>query len=185
MITSLFDQSQCTTIGHIHTEQNYRKKIIYSCSRMPGIKGRVKAFDINLSNKFDTIAREFIKNKLTDNVIDNPDKYGEDMIVMNTIIPFKYIELQVYGKWIDNFPYVNPFVYERKMRFCGETLFICFNYHMTRVIMFSKSSIQLKKCRAEKYSREYIHYVPWNRVFQINADILSLNTIKECFCFDE
>lgn len=186
MIINLFDHSKCfPTAEQIHVEKRERDKKIYSRAIIPGIKGRIKAFDENLSNTFDTKSRDFLKNKLNGSVIDNPDKYGEDMIVVNEEIPFKYIELQVYGKWKDVFPYGKPFIYERKMRFCGNTLFICFNYDMTKILMFSKSSIESNKYRAEKYSREYIHYIPWNKVFQLNADTFSLKTLKECFCFEE
>jgi len=186
MSFNLFDHSKCfPKLEYLPMEKTDRNKKIYSRVVLPGIKGRIKAFDENLNNTFDTKARDFLKNKLNENVIDNPDKYGEDMIVVNEEIPFKYIELQVYGKWKEGFPYGKPFIYERKMRFCENTLFICFNYDLTKILMFSKSSIDTNKYRAEKYSREYIHYIPWNKVFQINAEIFSLKILKECFCLEE
>jgi hypothetical protein len=78
-----------------------------------------------LSNNFDTNARNKIKEKFGNFIIDNPNIYGEDMVVVNKKIPFKFIELQVYGKWKDKFPATMPYIYERKLKFSKKTLFIC------------------------------------------------------------
>ena len=76
-----------------------------------GMQGKLKTFDKKLSDTFDTRARAIIKEKLGDSVADNPNIYGEDMVVLNKKIPFEYIELQVYGKWNnDKFPHPSPYI---------------------------------------------------------------------------
>ena len=111
--------------------------------------GKHKVFDKDLSDAFDIKAREIIKSCLGPGIIDNPNKYGEDMIVLTSRIPYGYIELQVYGKWIDVFPYPMPYIYERKMKFNPNTLFICFNAQFDKAIVFSKSAIDPQKYRVE------------------------------------
>lgn len=137
--------------------------------KINGMMGKIKIFDQKLSDTFDTKSRNLIKKILgTDMVDDNPNKYGEDMIVINKLIPYDYIELQVYGKWTNEyFPYNMPFVYERKLKFCARTLFICFNSKYDELIMFCRTSIHPKKYRVKKYSREMMCYVPWSKAVRI------------------
>ena len=142
--------------------------------------GKHKVFDKDLSDAFDIKAREIIKSCLGPGIIDNPNKYGEDMIVLTSRIPYGYIELQVYGKWIDVFPYPMPYIYERKMRFNPNTLFICFNVRFDKAIVFSKSAIDPQKYRVEKYSREYIHYVKWHKAMVLDVSSLTYDSI-ECY----
>jgi hypothetical protein len=142
--------------------------------------GKHKVFDKDLSDAFDIKARETIKTCLGSGIIDNPNKYGEDMIVLTSRIPYGYIELQVYGKWIDVFPYPMPYIYERKMRFNPNTLFICFNVRFDKAIVFSKSAIDPQKYRVEKYSREYIHYVKWHKAMVLDVSSLTYDSI-ECY----
>jgi len=147
--------------------------------KIKGITGVIKVFDQNLSDKYDNQSRAIIREKLGDNIIDNPDKYGEDIIVLTDDIPYQYIELQVFGLWNnDKFPYDFPFIYERKMKFRGSTLFICFNATYDKLIMFSKSAIHPKKYKIKKYSREYIHYVPWSKTMTLNTIELSIQSIR-------
>lgn len=146
--------------------------------KMTGMMGKIKRFDQGLSDTFDTKSREIIKKILGGYVDDNPNKYGEDMIVIDKTIPYDYIELQVYGKWIGKqFPYDMPFVYERKLKFCDRTLFICFNSKYDELIMFSRTSIHPKKYRVKKYSREMMCYVPWNRAMRTNTNDLTIENI--------
>ena len=63
-------------------------------TEISGVRGKVKIFDEDLSNKFDKSAREVIKRLFGDLVCDNPDIYGEDMIVKCKEVPYKYFELQ-------------------------------------------------------------------------------------------
>ncbi len=146
--------------------------------KMNGMLGKIKIFDKKLSDTFDIKSREIIKNMLGGSVDDNPNKYGEDMVVINKMIPYDYIELQVYGKWTDkHFPYNMPFVYERKMKFCEKTLFICFNSKYDELIMFCRTSIHPKKYRIKKYSREMICYVPWNQAARICTKDFTIESI--------
>ena len=145
---------------------------------LPGMTGKVKVFDKNLSNKYDVKARQIIRDLLGKGVMDNPKTYGEDILVLTDQIPYGYIELQVYGKWTDDkFPKPMPYIYERKMKFNPNTLFICFNASFEKAIIFSKSCINEKKHRPKKYSREFIHYVPWHKTMTIDVSKLSYDKI--------
>lgn len=162
----------------------YKKKD--KLKNMFGMQGKIKVFNKDLHDKFDKKARDIIKNKLGDSVSDNPNIYGEDMLFNDKSLPCKYIELQVYGNWKEKqFPSNLPYVYERKMKFSDSTLFVCFNASYDRVIMFSRKSIHPKKYKLEKYSREFVNYVPWSKVLNIEIDELHVETIKKYYGVDE
>jgi hypothetical protein len=150
--------------------------------KIAGMDGKIKEFDQKLSDCFDKKARDLIKSCFGELVQDNPDEYAEDMIIYSKDIPFGYMELQVHGSWKErDFPYPNPFVYERKMKFCASTLFICLNNEMTEALVFSRTAISPEKQRLEKYSRELIHIVPWNRVYRIPVKQLNIKTLINCY----
>ena len=155
--------------------------------KMNGMVGKIKVFDQNLSDIYDIRPRIIVKNKLGDIVNDNPNKYAEDMIVLSKKIPYDYIELQVYGKWKENiFPYESPYIYERKLKFCDSTLFICFNASYDKIIIFSRTSVHPKRYRDKKYSREYIHYIPWSKALTMDTDKLSIEIIRNYYgIFDD
>ena len=147
--------------------------------KLGNIAGKTKKFDQDLFDKYDGDARNIIKDKLTDLVCDNHDKFGEDLIFKCGDLPYKFIEVQVCSTWEDKlFPYRFPYVFARKMRFSDDTLFITFNKTFTEALMFSKKVISTVPVRLKKYDREMIHYVPWSRVLRIDVDQLNLNNIK-------
>lgn len=155
--------------------------------KIDGMVGKIKIFDQELSDRYDKRSRVIVKSKLGPAVRNNPDKYAEDMIVVTKRIPYGYIELQVYGKWTeDKFPYDSPFIYERKLKFCETTLFICFNASYDKLVMFSRTSVHPKRYRVKKYSREFIHYVPWSKAITLDTDKLSIEYIRQyCGLFDD
>lgn len=175
--------SKKSQIPHEHIKPNSRTKF----KKMNGMVGKIKVFDQQLSNRYDERSRIVVKSKLGSAVHDNPDKYAEDMIVVTNDIPYGYIELQVYGKWTDEtFPYDSPFIYERKLKFCETTLFICFNASYDKIIMFSRMSVHPKRYRAKKYSREFIYYVPWSKALVFDTDKLSMEMIRKyCGMIDD
>lgn len=151
-----------------------RDKYYQSCD--PRVKGKLKHFDKKLYDLYDKQARAELKRHLGSGITDNPDPYGEDMIVDTDLIPYTYIEVQVYGTWDNIFPYDEPYIYERKMRFDDNTLFVCFNSKYTKAIIFDKTSISLKKYRAN--TCEYVHHVPWEKALLIDASDLNYDIIK-------
>ena len=77
--------------------------------------------------KYDVPARKIIKEKLGENVEDNPDIYHEDMLLNIPECKYNYLELQVCTKWIsDKYPYRNPFVLCKKKIIFSE--YIIFNF---------------------------------------------------------
>ena len=145
------------------------------------IAGKIKKFNKKLCDKYDIKSREIIRLIFGDAVADNPNIYGEDMIVTNTQIPYQYIELQVYGKWESKYPFISPYIYSRKMKFSNSTLFICFNSTYEKMILFGRPFVNPNKHRLQKYSREYIHYIPWSHAMIINTNKLSIDTISEYY----
>lgn len=143
------------------------------------IIGKIKKFDPVLYEKYDIPARNKIKEKLSNYVQDNPDIYKEDMILNIPECKYKYLELQVCTKWIEEkYPYDKPFVYARKKLFSEDTLFIIFNKNMTRGLLFDKKSLLSTPRRLKKYSRSFVYEVPWYRVLSVNIDELDIDTIK-------
>ena len=174
-------------VDHRVNDNTKLSLIIPKFKKINGMIGKIKIFDQELSDRYDKRARCIVKSKLGPAVKNNPDKYAEDMIVVTNRIPYGYMELQVYGKWTENiFPYDSPFIYERKMKFCETTLFICFNASYDKLVMFSRTSIHPKRHRVKKYSREYIHYVPWSKAILLDTDKLSIEIIRQyCGLFDD
>lgn len=132
----------------------------------------------NLCERIDKKSRTIVKQKLGDAVKDNPDKSGEDMIVVSKKIPYSHIDLQVYGKWTeDKFPYEFPFIYNKKMEFSNKTLFICFNATYDKLIMFSKSVVSLEGQKEKKgNTKKLIHFVPM--VPLSNTMIITTNNLN-------
>lgn len=144
-----------------------------------GIPGKVAKFDQKKFDKYDVEGRIMIKNILKDNIKDNENIYGEDMIFTIEDFPYKFLEIQVMSYWDnDIFPYKYPFVYARKMRFSEETLFVTFNKHLSQIILFDRKSISEHPSRLKKYDREFVNYVHWRKTMRITTDKLTPKLIK-------
>ena len=150
-------------------------KYIYDSS----LKGKHSKFNQDLYEKYDLPAREKIKKALGDFVIDNPDLYGQDLVITKKDCKYKYIELQVCTTWVgEKFPFDNVYIYERKNRYGPDTLFITLDRHMTRGYIFDGASYDdIEPKRIKKYSREYIYSIRWNRVMPIIIDTLTEDDI--------
>ena len=151
-----------------------------SYTQLPNIAGKVKKFDQSLHDKYDIDARHILKIYLKDDIKDNENKYGEDMIFTLDPFPYKYLEVQVLSVWdSDVFPYLYPFVYSRKMKFSDKTLFITFNKYYSELIIFSKACISKIPSRIKKYDREFVHYVSWGNALKIKTTSLNTRAIRE------
>jgi hypothetical protein len=156
-----------------------KEKKEYRKYKHPDIKGKVVVFDQVKHDKYDIEARNVLKIYLKDDIKDNENIYGEDMIFTRENFPYKYLEVQVHGYWEKDFPYVCPFVYERKMKFDNSTLFICFNKYYSELIMFDRESICKTSSKLKKYDRENVHFVSWSKVMRLKTINLNINTILE------
>ena len=146
---------------------------------MSGVTGLVPAFNKKLLDKYDVEARQMLKNVLGDSIVDNENKYGEDMVFTIKPFPFKFLEVQVYSKWDGkDFPYKLPFIYARKMKFSKETLFVTFNKYLSEMIIFGRECVLDKPSKLKKYDRENVHYVPWGKAMRITTDKLTPKLIK-------
>jgi hypothetical protein len=141
--------------------------------------GKIKKFNQKLYDKYDIPARQIIKEKIgEDNVKDNEDIYAEDMIITHPKCRYKYLELQACAEWVYNdYPHEKPFVFERKGHFNDDTLFIIFNKHFTKLLLFSKVGLHKNPIRLKKYSRFYKYEVGWSYVFKIQVDDLSIDNL--------
>jgi hypothetical protein len=143
------------------------------------VVGKIKKFDKKLYDKYDIPARNIVKEKLMEYVSDNPNVYAEDLLLNIPDLKYKFLELQVCTKWIEEkFPYDKPFVYSRKNNFSDSTLFLILNKNMTRGLLFDKASLLKTPRRLKKFSRFFVYEVPWNRILNINIDDLNCETIR-------
>lgn len=147
--------------------------------KLNNVEGKVKKFNKKLYDKYDNKAREIIKNLLGNSIKDNENIYAEDMIFTIKNFPYKYLEIQVLGKWENIFPYNYPFVYARKMKFSKDTLFVTFNKHLTEIILFARNGISNIASKLKKYDRETVYYISWNNVIKLPTYKLSIKLIKE------
>ncbi|ARF08853.1 hypothetical protein Catovirus_1_903 [Catovirus CTV1] len=156
----------------IKKEENIKKKYVV-------LKGKIKKFDQKLYDKYDIPAREIMKKILGNNIRDNPDIYAEDMILELPECKYKFVELQVCAKWInDKYPHEYPFVYERKGHFSDDTLYIIFSKNMTRGLIFDKKSLNKEPKRIQKYSRTFVYDVAWRYVMPFITEFLDADVIK-------
>ena len=165
-----FNENENMNDQIINTEINENKKI--------KLCGKKSKFNEKLYEKYDIHARQKIKEVLGDNICDNPDKYGEDMILLIDGCKYKYLELQVCADWTgDKYPFPYPYIYERKIKFSNESLFLVFNRNMNKGFIFSRKAITGKPKRIQKYSREFIYEIQWNKVLPVYMDNFSAETI--------
>ena len=140
--------------------------------------GKIKKFDENLYNKYDIPARDILKSKLGDKIKDNPDIYAEDMIIDDIDCKYKFLEIQACADWIgEKYPHNKPFVFERKGHFDDKTLFILFDKHLTKALLFAKTSLEKIPVRTKKYSRYYKYEVPWNKVITVHMENFSIEDV--------
>ena len=87
------DGSECIT-RIIREKLDWKGTILDGGNENKKIKlcGKKSKFNEKLYEKYDIPARQKIKEVLGDNICDNPDKYGEDMILLIDGCKYKYLE---------------------------------------------------------------------------------------------
>lgn len=146
--------------------------------------GKRRVFDQDLFNKYDIPAREKVKLALSDFVIDNPDEFQQDLIIIDeNYKKYKFIEIQVFTYWTTDYtPEGDVFVYERKAKYEYDTLFITLNKDMTACLIFDAESFKYTKPRRlKKYSREYVYDIPKFRIVTVKLDRLTPEYIKKYY----
>ena len=68
------------------------------------------------------------------------------------------------------YPFSNLWVYERKGKYCKDTLFLTMNSILSRGYIFNRSSFSKKPRRFKKWAREFVYDIPWHRVLYIDID---------------
>ena len=146
----------------------------------PKLVGKHSKFDKKMFEKYDTPAREKIKNRLLDFVKDNPDIYQQDLIITEENFKYKFIEIQVCATWVgDKFPFKNVYLYERKGKYNEDTLFITLNKNLTKGYLFDATSIKdVTPRRFRKYGREFVFDVPWHRILSFDISVLDKELIE-------
>lgn len=143
-----------------------------------GMVGIRKKFNKKLYQRYDLPARDKIKNLLGDYVTDNPDQYGADLIINSDKCKYDYLELQVCTKWVaKTFPFEKPYLHARKAKYDENTLFLVLNKHMTKGLLFDRSSLNDEARRIKKYSREFVYDVEWNKTLLVHIEHLDRETL--------
>jgi hypothetical protein len=141
--------------------------------------GAHSKFNKKLHEKYDIPARNKLKRILGDFLIDNPDDYQQDMIIVSDICKYKFLEIQVCATWVnEDYPFDKLFVYERKGKYNNDTLFITMNKFLTRGIIFDRSSFIPTPRRLCRYSREFVYDIPWHLSMNVLIDHLDKETFE-------
>lgn len=149
-----------------------KKRRKYSKTTL-NLLGYHSKFDQNMHDKYDIPARNKLKEKLGELLLDNPNIYEQDMIINIPGCRFKYLEIQVCSNWTcPEYPHKSLYVYERKGKYGEDTLFITMNKILTRGFLFARSSFSNEPRRLGKYSREYVYDIPWNLALCVSIEYL-------------
>jgi len=143
--------------------------------------GIIKKFSKKLHKKYDIPARKAIMDVLGDFIIENPDEYGQDFLINNDKYKshYKYLEVQVCACWHDKYPYDSFTVYERKLRYGNDTLFLTMNNDLTKGYLFDLKYIRNNKPkRLKKYSRQFVYDVPWYQLIPVCIQTLDIETME-------
>lgn len=151
-------------------------KYIYN----PNLKGKHRAFNQTMFDKYDVPARKLVKELLGDFVQDNPDEYKQDLIITDKECKYRYLEIQVCINWIeDKFPYNFSYLHERKKCYGTDTLFMTLSRDMSQCHLFDTKGLdKMNLHRIKPYSREYIYDIPWYRVLVVQKEEINPETIK-------
>ena len=140
----------------------------------PKVVGKVMKFNKKMHDKYDIPAREKIKSIIGEFIIDNPDKFGQDMMIKLNNCKYRYLELQVCTTWINKkYPHDFMYIYARKAKYNSDTLFLTLNKKLEYGYFFDNTNINHNKPkRIKKYSRQFIYNIPWTDVIFVTIDIL-------------
>lgn len=142
-------------------------------TKLDNVKGQIRCFNEKLLKRYDEPIRNKLKNILGDFILDNPDIYQQDFIINSDECRFKYLEVQICAKWINDYPYDNLTVYARKLKYDKDTLFLTVSKTLHEGYLFSYESIEKNNPkRVKKYSREFVYNVPWNKALKVYIDNL-------------
>ena len=103
-------------------------------------------FNQSIFNKTDEIARNTLINILPTRLKNNDDKYGVDLMFDTRI--YKHIEVEVVLSWGNDKD--GPFggnvkLFERKLRYDNDTLFIQLNNKQTKLVIFSRKHVDIDR----------------------------------------
>ena len=145
--------------------------------------GAHSRFKQKLFDKYDTPARNKLKEVLGDYIEDNPNKYAQDFIIKSDKCKYKYLEVQVCSTWSggSKYPYEKVWIFERKSvyNYDSSTLFITLSRDLKEGYLFDIDSIKgIKPRRMKKYSREFVYDIPWHRVLKVHTCVLDRETIE-------
>ena len=129
--------------------------------------------------KYNIKARKKIKKLLGDYVIDNPNPYKQDFIIIDPDSYYKYLEIQVCNQWINQqYPYSNVYVDIWKSLYGSDTLYLILNNKLTQGLLFDRDSFSKKSQRLKKYSKKFVYNIPRNKILPIYLKHLNKKIIK-------
>jgi hypothetical protein len=153
-----------------------RRKLVYD----PRINQKRSKFSEKLHDKYDIPARKKLLEVLGDFIKEHPNPYKQDFVITSDTSKYKYLEVQVCSKWInERYPFDTVWVYARKSVYGNDTLFITMSKKLNYGFIFDANSFKnVKKRRMEKYSREFIYDIPWNKIMKVSINDLDKETIE-------
>lgn len=111
-----------------------------------------KPFSQELHNQNDFPARELVKRSFLDHwgitLIDNPDRYGVDLLAYRKDKFVGYVEIEVKHNWVGHkFPYEAIHIPSRKERIFNylPLIFVVINKDMTHFMWFNLESVKTGK----------------------------------------
>ena len=103
-------------------------------------------FNQSIFNKTDKVARDTLINILPTRLKNNDDKYGVDLMFDTRI--YNHIEVEVVLSWGNDKD--GPFggnvkLFQRKLRYDNDTLFIQLNNKQTKLVIFSRKQVDMDR----------------------------------------
>lgn len=164
-------------------DNDYKKTLKSKYLPTSKVAGAHRRFSPYLHEKYDTKARNKLKQVLGDFITDNPDIYKQDFLINSDTCRYKYLEVQVCSQWIGSrYPWKTLWIFARKSVYLDDsnsTLFITLNNNLTKGFLFDVDSIKnVKPRRMQKYSREYVYDIPWHRVMTVHLNHFDKETVE-------
>ena len=165
-------------------EKEWKKEVLKRKRRRLTYDHRINRyrnkFNEYLHNKYDLPARDKLKDALHDFIYENPDPYKQDFIINSDTCKYKYIEVQVCSKWINEiYPMDTVWIYARKSVYDSDTLFITLSKNLKYGFIFDANSLEgVKPRRLKKYSREFVYDIPWYRIMKVAIETLDKETVE-------
>jgi len=125
-------------------------------------QGVCKKFDKNLHTEYDSFGREIVKNFIEKEfklkALDNPDKYGVDLIIYHNSDVVGYAEVEVRNSWKDDvFPFSDLNIpYRKKKLFDNPLPTLFFSVNKKGSALLYCGSMVILSCEVKELYNKYV-----------------------------